>query len=193
LGGGGGAGGLGGGLGGLGGGGGDGASGHGGHAGHGGWLELESSVVDCTARMMKRMTRKKARHDMVRMAFRLSPTVNPKNPRGRSRKPPNSARTSLSDLTGVSAFLRTMVFCPGVSLGPGDSFALTDGLGLLRIGVAGGVSPRFCTLLSGSGRFGGPFGESALNFDAASMECIMTAEARGCCEPPVDEGGGCEP
>ena len=142
--------------------------------------------------MMKRMTEKKARHDMVRMAFRLSPTVNPKNPRGLSRKPPNSARTSLSDLTGVSAFLRTMVFCPGVSLGPGDSFALTDGLGLLRIGVAGGVSPRFCTLLSGSGRFGGPFGESALNFDAASMECIMTAEARGC-EPPVDEGGGCEP
>ena len=189
-GGGGGAGGLGGGDGGDGGGGGDGASGQGGHAGHGGAPDgaLLESPVSVVARTMKRMTRKSAKKAIVKIAFRLSAIVNPKNPRGFSRKPPNSARTSSSFFTGVS-FLRTTVFCPGVSfvpggdLGPGDSSARRDGL---PAGVNAGVS-RTGTLRSGSGRFGGPF--LALNFDAASMVCIVTCEARGCAPVPGGVNG----
>ena len=137
---------------------------------------------------MKRMTRKSAKKAIVKIAFRLSAIVNPKNPRGFSRKPPNSARTSSSFFTGVS-FLRTTVFCPGVSfvpggdLGPGDSSARRDGL---PAGVNAGVS-RTGTLRSGSGRFGGPF--LALNFDAASMVCIVTCEARGCAPVPGGVNG----
>ena len=112
----------------------------------------------------------------------------PEEPEGLLEETPNSARTSSSFFTGVS-LLRTTVFCPGVSFvpggdfGPGDSSARCDGL---LAGVAAGVS-RDGTLRSGSGRLGGPL--RALNFDAASMECIMTCEARGCAPVPGGVNG----